>query len=120
MSSFTSPLVVTPMLDGRKWKLVHPFSYHIGSKNSKWIIKVPKGFETDFASVPQFLWFWLPYWGKYGKAAVLHDYVYQTHLTERSIADSIFYEAMLVGGTTHWKAKLMYYGVRLFGWLSWR
>ena len=74
---------------------------------------------TDFASVPQFLWFWLPYWGKYGKAAVLHDYLYGSHEVERSIADAIFYEAMLVGGTKKWKARLMYWGVRLFGRMAW-
>ncbi len=119
MSSFTSPLIVTPMPDGRKWRLLKPFSYHIGTEHSRHIIKVPKGFETDFASVPQFLWSWLPFWGKYGKAAVLHDYLYQTHETERSIADAIFYEAMLVGGTPKRRAKLMYWGVRLFGWLAW-
>ena len=119
MSSFTSALIVTPIQDGRRWKLVKSFSYHVGSQHSRFVIKVPRGFVTDFASVPQFLWGWLPSWGKYGKAAILHDYIYQTHLTERSIADSIFYEAMLISGTRLLRAKLMYYGVRLFGWLVW-
>ena len=120
MSSFTSPLIVTPMPDGRKWKLVKPFSYHVGSKHSRHIISVPKGFVTDFASVPQFLWSWLPFWGKFGKAAVIHDFIYQTHCKTRREADDIFLEAMLVGGTKRWKAKLMYYGVRAFGWMAWR
>ena len=120
MSSFLSDLIVSPMSDGRNWKLRQSFSYHVGSRNSRFVVKVPKGFVTDFASVPQFLWFWIPYWGKYGKAAVIHDRLYQTHETERSIADAIFYEAMLVGGTKKWKARLMYFGVRIVGWLAWR
>ena len=119
MSSFTSDLIVTPMADGRKWKLFKEFSYHLGSEYSNDYIHVPSGFITDFASVPWFLWAFLPSWGKYGKSAVLHDYIYQTHCKTRREADSIFYEAMLVSGTKHWKARLMYYGVRIFGFLSW-
>lgn len=43
-------------------------------------IRVPKGFITDFASVPRILHSVLPKTGKYGKAAVLHDYLYRTAL----------------------------------------
>jgi hypothetical protein len=119
MSSFTDPLIVTPMKDGRNWKLVKPFSYHVGSKFSRTVITVPKGFVTDFASVPRFLWGWIPYWGKWGKASVIHDYLYSTHQVERSITDAIFYEAMLVEGTNPRITQLMYYAVRLFGWMAW-
>jgi hypothetical protein len=119
MSSFTSPLIVTPMPDGRKWKLVKSFSYHIGTKFSRDYIRVPKGFVTDFASVPWVLWSWIPSWGKYGKAAVIHDHIYQTHCRTRKQADEIFREAMIVSGTPEWKANLMFWGVRLFGWLAW-
>ena len=119
MSSFTSPLIVSPMPDGRRWKLHIPFKYHVGSKYSKNVITIPKGFITDFASVPWMLWSWLPSWGKYGKAAVVHDYLYQHHQVSRGMSDLIFYEAMLVGDTRKWKARLMYFGVRLFGWLVW-
>ena len=129
MSSFTTPLVVSPLLDGRKWKLVRPFSYHIGSKYSKDIIWVSVGFVTDFASFPRIIWrffmWWLPYWAKYSKASVLHDWIYQNHGNyTRKQADDIFLEAMLVS----WKdrkfvkfiAYMEYYGVRLLGWLAWR
>lgn len=119
MSSFTSPLIVTPMPDGRKWKLFRSFTYHVGSKYNKSVIKVPVGFVTDFASIPWVFWTFLPSWGKYGKAAVLHDYLYQTHNVSRHMADVIFYEAMLVGGTAKWKAKVMYSAVRSWGWLAW-
>ena len=133
MSSFLSQLVVTPMPDGRKWKLFLPFTYHIGSRYSDNSISVPIGFVTDFASVPWPLWAWLPSWGKYGKAAVLHDWMYsgkvfRTELDPpyyyfhgtRKEADDIFNEAMLVGGTKKWRAEIMYYFVRIFGIFSWR
>ena len=139
MSSFTTPLIVSPMPDGRKWKLFKEFTYHIGSKYSKDFIHVPTGFVTDFASVPWVFWTFLPYWGKYGKAAVIHDYLYQflrqmleqpqykplfdsfyyAKENPRKFADDVFHEAMLVGGTKPWKAKVMYWGVRAFGWLAW-
>jgi len=107
------------MPDGRTWKLVKSFSYHVGSRNSRTVIKVPKGFVTDFASVPQFLWWWMPYWGKYGKGAIVHDYLYQHHIYSRAMADAIFKEAMVAGKTPKWKARLMYFGVRIGGWLAW-
>jgi len=107
------------MLDGRKWRLVNQFTYHIGSKYSNDYIHVPADFITDFASIPWVLWAFLPAWGKYGKAAVLHDWLYQTHCKTRKEADDIFYKAMLVSGTKEWKAWIMYYAVRIFGWLAW-
>ena len=115
MSSFTSPLVVSPLSDGRRWRLARAFSYHRGSKYSNNYVNVPIGFVTDFASIPWVFWALVPYWGKYGKAAVLHDYIYQTGSRSRKEADAIFYEAMIVGNTRPWKAKLMYLAVRLFG-----
>ena len=117
--SFTSPLIVSPLPDGRRWKLFRSFTYHIGSKRSQDTITVPVGFVTDFASIPWVLWSWLPYWGKYGKAAVIHDYIYQTHCRTRAEADKIFYDAMLVSGTKSWKARLMYWAVRAGGWAAW-
>jgi len=129
MSSFTTSLIVTPV-DGRRWKLVEPFRYRIGSMDSDKIITVPVGFVTDFASIPWLFWQLLPAWGRYGKAAVVHDYLYQRHMIQvsenlyltfsRYQADDIFYEAMLVGNTRHWKAKLMWLAVRICGWLAWR
>jgi len=119
MSSFTTPLIVTILPDGRRGKLFHQFTYHIGTKCSKDFITVPVGFVTDFASSPFFVWSFIPPWGRYSKAAVIHDYIYQTKIRTRKEADDIFLEAMLVLGVPAWKAKLMYWGVRTFGWIPW-
>ena len=133
MSSFTTPLVASPQPDGRRWKLVNSFTYMIGSEDSGWKVVVRSGFVTDFASVPRLLWWLIPSWGKYGKAAVVHDFLYQKrfililllgkyapYTVTRGMADSIFLEAMEVLGVTWWKRTLMYQGVRCFGWLAWR
>lgn len=129
MSSFTTPLVVSPMEDGRRWKLVEAFRFRTGKRyqRNRGVICVPAGFITDFASIPWLFWMFLPAWGKYGKAAVLHDWIYFLHRDvnilsswTRKQADQIFLEAMLVSGTKPWKAKVMYWAVRLFGWAAWR
>lgn len=128
MSSFTSELAVTPTYTGRDWKLVRPFIYHVGSKYSKAVVKVPAGFVTDFASIPKFIWI-LPYWAKYSKAPVVHDALYtyksiQGKPITRKRADKIFHEAMLVSFRHHKLgpavAFIEYWTVRLFGWLAWR
>lgn len=120
MSSFTDPLIVSPLPDGRNWVLVEEFDYDVGAEGSGDTVHVPAGFVTDFASVPQFLWSILPYWGKYGKAAVVHDYLYSTHQKTKQETDRVFLEAMLVEGTPKSKAEIMYWAVRLFGFWAWR
>ncbi len=120
MSSFTTPFVVTPLPDGRRWKLLFSFQYHIGSRYSKDVISVPAGFITDFASVPFFAWSFFPPWGRYGKATVIHDYLYQTKSRSRKEADDIFREAMQVLGVARWRIFVMYWSVRAFGFLPWR
>lgn len=119
MSSFTTPLLVTPMPDGKHWKLLESFVYEVGSLNSGTFITVVGGFITDFASTPGIIWGLFPPWGKYGKAAVLHDWMYIMGLGNRARSDSIFLEAMLACGTPGWKARIIYSSVRTFGWIVW-
>jgi hypothetical protein len=119
MSSFTTPLILTPLDDGERWRLVEPFEYHVGEEGSGSMIRVPAGFETDFASVPRFFWRILPPWGRYGKAAVVHDYLYGSHACTRERADEIFLEAMTVLGVPAWKRNVMYRAVRWFGQAAW-
>ena len=118
-SSFTLPLVVTPLDDGRRWELVKPFEYHVGSEDSNEVIKVPKGFITDFASIPRIFWSIIGNpWGQYGKAAVIHDYLYHTQIYTRSRSDRIFLEAMQVLGVSWWRRRTMWFAVRIgAGWI---
>lgn len=120
MSSFTTPLVVSPLTDGRRWRLVFPFGYDVGYEGSDDRITVPTGFVTDFASTPPPIWWLIPPWGKYGKAAVVHDYLYMVKTRTRKQADVIFREAMVVLGVPEWQVFVMYWAVRLFGWPAWQ
>jgi len=133
MSSFTSPLIVSPLLDGKSWRLYKSFTYRIGSRYSKRKIAVPSGFITDFASIPKFIFWLLPWWSKFSKAPVLHDWLYrEKQITEgrmfraitRKQADDIFYEAMLLSFRMHgimgkFIARIEYWSVRIWGWLAW-
>lgn len=118
MSQFTTPLEVKP-LDGKFWELTKGFEYHVGSHPSNEIIVVPKGFITDFASVPRPLWPIIDPVGKHGKAAVIHDYCYATACYPRLRSDAIFLEGMEVLNVELWKREVMYKAVVWCGWWAW-
>lgn len=119
MSSFTTPLIVEALEGGRRWKLIELFEYHVGEYPSENVIRVHAGFTTDFASVPRPFWPLISPYGKAGKAAVIHDYLYASfglgaRLTRKQ-ADGIFLQAMGVLGVASWRRYPMYLAVRLFG-----
>lgn len=132
MSSFTTELVVQA-LDENRWEVKERFNYNIDTAESSEAVEVPVGFITDFASIPRILWTLLPPWGKYGKAAVIHDYMYTEHKRssfsadgvesfvqlERKQADDIFLQAMTVLGVNWITRNAMYYAVRVFGNKPW-
>ena len=56
---------------------------------------MPKGFVTDFASIPQAFWsFGLSAHGRNSKAAIVHDYLYWTQGCSREQADNLLMIAM--------------------------
>lgn len=139
MSRFTAPLIVSPRNDGRTWVIIHStedeeqFAYEVGSEGSGIMARPPALFETDFASVPRLLWWLFPRWGRYGNAAVIHDYLYrgghffsvlneeaEPSYPDRIYADTIFLEGMVVLGVRKWQRLLIYWGVRLGGWYAWK
>jgi hypothetical protein len=109
----------------------------IGAQSSEWItteviryqsdiakrvIEIPSGFETDLASIPRLFMWVIPVNGKHRNAAIVHDYLYvkKPEWCSRSLADSIFLEAMEVLGESRWRRAAMYAAVRVGGWLYWR
>lgn len=119
MSRFTNVLVVSPYTDGRTWYLQSDFGYDIGAEDSGETINVPIGFTTDFASIPRLFWIILPKWGRYGNAAVIHDYLYYSQMYSRKRSDGIFLEAMGVLQVPAWKKEPIYWAVRFFGFTAW-
>lgn len=131
MANFLSPLQLE-YLDGHKWRVIAPFDYHLGAPDGADHVHVPTGFLTDFASIPRVFWPLLPPTGAYGKAAVVHDWLYQEREIERHVghvtllrlatrldADNAFKEAMEVLGVSRWTRWTLYLGVRSGGWVTW-
>jgi len=128
-SSFVTPLVVEEY-GGRLWRLHFQFTYERWCKGSRDRITVPAGFVFDFASIPKFLLPLLPFWAKYNKACVLHDYLYRPDCRywagklSRKMADYVFHGAMLVAFRHHRSGRVVAYlewlAVRLFGWLAYK
>ena len=120
MSSFTDKLHLIYYPKRNTWKTGRAFTYFVGEEYSEDKIVVPKGFETDLASVPWPASMLIPKSGKYNQAAVLHDWLYNQQERPRAECDKIFLEAMEVVGVSLAKRRIMYRAVRWFGWIPWR
>ena len=115
MSKFLTSLQVERVPGKDRWITTAPLRYQSDTINGA-IIEVPVGFETDFASVPRLPFVYLAVGGCGEEAATIHDYLYRYQAVSRSVADSIFYEALRECGISWVQARTMYLGVRAFGW----
>lgn len=101
--------------------LTAPLRYQ--SARLGYTIIVPPGFSTDLASIPWLVQPLLPRVGRWDRAAVVHDRLYdgsmRTHWRPRSLCDAVFREAMAVDGVTWLPRYLIWAGVRLFGFYAW-
>jgi len=97
--------------EGLKFKLSEELRYR---PKAGGLYVVPQGFPTDLASIPVLLWFFLPPFGNYLSAAVLHDWFCKQEWISRLDGDKLFLEAMLASNVKLWKAYVMYYGVRAY------
>ena len=120
-SQFTTPLRIEATNDECKfWELFEKFSYDVGYLGSGDTITVPKGFITDFASIPKGVrWIIGGPLGRYGKAAVIHDYLFATQQRSLKETNQIFLEGMKVLGVSWIKRTTMYSMVVTFSWISW-
>src|SRR5687767_6014245 len=108
---FRKLLSLRPLQDGKWWVLLEDVQYNG--------FVVPRGFTTDFASTPRFLWWLLPPYGRYAAAAIVHDWLYHRGVMMRITADRVFLEAMGSLGVLIGVRYVMWAAVRLFGWLAW-
>jgi len=96
--------------DNKFWITIEDMVYVIGSTNVR--IVVPKGFVTDFASIPQPLWsLGLSPYGQYSRAAVIHDYLYWSQGCTRAQSDRLLVIAMKESSVSHFDEFLVYRGV---------
>lgn len=115
---FHSKLVLEPIEEREgAFLLVEPLIYHSALIG---MVTVPRGFDTDGASIPPIINELWKEGGKKMRAAVVHDWLYRYHPVSKRQADMVFLEAMKVVGVGLIKRYLMYYAVRLFGGFSWK
>lgn len=122
--------------DGRSlWALQRPMTYHAGPDREDTIV-VPAGFVTDLASIPRLVWSIYPPDGPWVKAAVVHDFLYDTQGDGlwgrdsrgvsrarpycRNEADAILLEGM-IDRRIGWRERtVIWISVRLGGAAGWR
>lgn len=113
-AAMIDPVPQIEFADGESMMLLEPMAYQIGSTGIE--VTVPAGFVHDNASIPRPLWSLLPPHGLYGKAAIVHDYLYWAQpCSDRKQADNLLMLAMIeskVGAATR---QAVYRGVRLGG-----
>ena len=84
------------------------------------ILTIPKGFTTDFASVPKVFWSLIPPIGEANISWIIHDYLYDTKdLRGRKFADKEMLYWMHKKGQDKLSSRVMYWSVRIFAKKWW-
>jgi hypothetical protein len=105
---------------GRYARTISPITYRDDELGVG--VFIPMGEMSDGASVPRFLWWFMPPWGDRSTlAALLHDYL-QRRLVDGDphhgadtdeLVDRHYHRALLALGVPGWKAALAYAGVQI-------
>lgn len=111
------PVPLTPFADGQDSVLMAELRYQVGT--TAFVIVVPLGFVTDFASTPKALWAVLPPFGTYQLAAVVHDFLYWEQGCTREQADALLRVAMAESKVDPVKRDIIWQAVRRFGEAAW-
>ena len=92
--------------------------------NHKWCVRVPSGATTDFASVPRFLRWLISKVGNHVRGAIFHDALYRIPEIRDGLlrieADQLLRIVAIADKTPRWKARCMYWGVRMRGKKAWK
>jgi hypothetical protein len=111
MIGFEEAVVQVEQIDDENWKVLEGFAYQ-GKKD---LFEVKIGQTTDFASVPRlFVWF-LPRYGRWTKAAILHDHLWRNEVAMGMPyieADGTFRRAMRELDVAFLKRWIMWGAVR--------
>lgn len=81
-------------------------------------IVIPKGFETDFATIPRIFWSVLSPWGRDELAYCCHDFMYlkaNKYGFSRYFCDRVMYDLQGQLCSSAWRSDLIYATIRLLG-----
>lgn len=113
--NFLDRIIVRPLPNGKDWELQEKLRY---SANDGRLISIPKGFISDFASIPKFFRrLYQPATGKHRRAALVHDYLYRTPTVDftKEESDNIFLEIMKADGVSSFNRYVLHKAVAIFG-----
>ena len=84
-------------------------------------VTVYAGFVTDGASVPRMAWFLAghPMESPRIVAALAHDWLYASHVTDRKTADEIYAAILRAVGRASWRVAVEYAALHKFGASAW-
>lgn len=120
-AAFLTPLRVEK-IGAQTWLLIDDLQFQ--SVTLDRVVVAPRGFQTDFASIPRYLWSVFPKTSRWDQAATIHDGGYAGALTDlngerisvtKKQADQLFLEGCKAEGVNTVIAYIMYWMVRLFG-----
>lgn len=116
------PLVALPKDRNGKAEVMEDWTVDVAG----WTVFVPKGFKTDGASIPRFLWRVCghPYEAPRVFAAIVHDGLYGNEKWSpsgmtRAEADRVYRELLIKLGVSKTAAYVEYAALRLFGSSHW-
>lgn len=112
------------------WKTTRSLRITLSTGN---VIVIPRGFTTDFCTVPKLLWGLFPPYGDFLLASIIHDFLYLNrpdNITRTQADKEMLIWSKVLNGDRRYDSKLKYfwkrldnyirYGtVRLFGWTYW-
>lgn len=105
----------TRLREGRR-NLVLVDDFFVINVERDFLLRVPKNFNTDFASIPYPFSAWISQFGSHAEAAVVHDWLYAVgEPGQRREADQIFFEMMRQADVNLIQSTAMYIAVRAFG-----
>lgn len=97
-------------------------------KHGKWYLAenwerhgyfVPMGFITDLDTIPKVPLIYTVLKGRARWSALLHDHLYATGVCTRKEADLLFLKDMHVEGVRKGMRYVIYYTLRIAGWVRW-
>jgi hypothetical protein len=111
------PVPMIPFADGENSVLMDDLVYRVGT--TSYVITVPRGFVTDFASTPRAIWAILPPTDKYQLAAIVHDFLYWDQQCTRAQADDLLRVAMSESKVAPTTRDIVWRAVQKFGGTAW-
>lgn len=112
---FSDAVFARWLVGSSRLMLIVNYFYFLDNNGQKWEVK--SGVKVDGASIPRFFWVFIgsPFVGKYRRASVVHDVYCNSKVRSCVDTHKMFYNAMRVDKVNYFKAKAMYFAVRMGG-----